>query len=59
MSDMAGLSSVTPIFNLDGVETAYYGNILKYFPRTDKYKVKYDDGDVQYMRENELVKIIV
>ena len=49
---------VKSIFKLDGVETTYYGNVEKYFPRTDRYRVKYDDGDVQYMRENELVKII-
>jgi hypothetical protein len=49
---------VKAVFLSDGVETEYYGNVVKYLPKSGNYKIEFDDGDVQYMRENELVKII-
>ena len=50
---------VKALFNYNGVETEYYGTIEKFLPRSGNYRVRFDDEDVQYMKEQELIKIIV
>lgn len=50
---------VKAVFNYNGVETEYYGTVEKYLPRSGNYRVRFDDEDVQYMKEQELIKIIV
>jgi hypothetical protein len=49
---------VKALFNNEGVEEYYFGSVVKYLPKTQRYKVLFEDGDLLYMRENELVKLI-